>query len=90
MTVFGFSLVLAAAFCHAAWNFLVKRINAGPELIWLFSTISLAIYLPLAAYILILEKPAFGPWEITFMCGSATLHLGYFLLLQAGYRKGDL
>ncbi len=90
MTTFGFALVLAAAFCHATWNFFVKRINGGPELVWLFSVISVLIYFPIAAYIVITEKPVFGFWEILFIVGSATLHLGYFLLLQTGYQKGDL
>ena len=36
MSTLGFGLVLAAAFCHAIWNFFVKRINGGPELVWLF------------------------------------------------------
>ncbi len=90
MTAFGFALVLAAAFCHATWNFFVKRINGGPELVWLFSAISVAIYFPFAAYIVVTEKPQFGFWEILFIAGSVALHLGYFLLLQTGYRKGDL
>lgn len=90
MTVFGFVLVLAAAFCHATWNFFVKRINGGPELVWLFSFLSLLIYLPAAAYVFVTEKPDFGFWESLFIAGSAILHLGYSLLLQTGYRKGDL
>lgn len=90
MTVFGLALVLVAALCHATWNFFVKRINGGPELVWLFSALSVAIYLPVAVYIIISEKPVFGFWEIAFIIGSALLHLGYFLLLQTGYRKGDL
>jgi len=90
MTLFGLALVLAAAFCHATWNFFVKRINGGPELVCLFSAISVVIYLPAAVYIVVTEKPAFGFWEIVFILGSAALHLGYFLLLQQGYRKGDL
>ena len=48
------------------------------------------IYLPVAVYIWIIEQPIFGIWELAFIAGSAVLHLGYFLLLQAGYRKGDL
>lgn len=90
MTAFGFFLVLAAAFCHATWNFFVKRINGGPELVWLFSVVSVLIYLPVATYIIMVEKPVFGFWENLFIAGSAVLHLGYFLLLQTGYRKGDL
>lgn len=90
MTYLGLALVLAAAVCHATWNFFVKRINGGPELIWLFSIISTALYLPLAACILFSEHAALGLVHLGFIAGSATLHLGYFLLLQTGYRKGDL
>lgn len=90
MTSFGFALVFAAAFCHATWNFFVKRINGGPELVWLFSIISVLIYLPIATSIIIIKKPVFGFWDMLFIAGSAALHLGYFLLLQTGYRKADL
>jgi drug/metabolite transporter (DMT)-like permease len=90
MTALGFALVLTAAFCHATWNYFVKRINGGPELVWLFSFVAMIIYLPVAVYIWIIEQPVFGVWELAFITGSAVLHLGYFLLLQAGYRKGDL
>ncbi|MBL4720407.1 MAG: hypothetical protein JKY20_04655 [Alphaproteobacteria bacterium] len=90
MTLFGFALILTAACCHATWNFFIKRINGGPELVWLFSALSALLYLPAALFVLIAEKPVFGLWETVFIIGSATLHLGYFLLLQAGYRRGDL
>ena len=90
MTVLGLALVLCAAICHATWNFFVKRINGGPELVWLFSVLSVALYLPVACIVLVTEKPSFGPLEILFLFGSAVLHLGYFLLLQQGYRQGDL
>lgn len=90
MTVFGFGLVFAAAFCHATWNFYVKRINGGPELVWLFSVLSVALYLPVAAYIFMTTAASFGPPQIVFIAGSAALHLAYFLLLQEGYRRGDL
>lgn len=90
MSIAGLLLVLAAAFCHATWNFFVKRINGGPELIWLFSLLSVAIYLPMALWILLVGRPLVDGWAISFIAGSAVLHLGYFLLLQAGYRKGDL
>ena len=89
MSILGFALVLTAAFCHATWNFFVKRINAGPELVWLFSTLSILIYLPLAIYygstIAIFDLSQLG-----FVAGSTALHLGYFLILQMGYGKGDL
>ena len=90
MSNFALFLVLTAACCHAAWNFFVKRINGGPELVWLFSVISVLIYLPLAIAVWVLQKPQIEAQEIAFIVGSALLHMAYFLLLQQGYRKGDL
>ncbi len=89
MTLLGFSLVLTAAFAHATWNFLVKRLNGGPELIWLFGTVSLPIFGPPAIYLAV----TFDGWSwlaVLALVVSAFLHLIYFLLLQAGYRAGDL
>ncbi|MEJ6388667.1 EamA family transporter [Gymnodinialimonas ulvae] len=89
MTPLGFSLVLAAAFAHATWNFLVKRLNGGPELLWLFAALSLPVYGPFALYLAL----TFDGWSALVavaLVGTALLHLGYFLLLQAGYRAGDL
>lgn len=90
MTYLGLVLVLAAAFSHATWNFLVKRINGGPELVWLFSVFSVLIYLPVAIGVIVVQRPVLGRYEIAFYVGSALLHTAYFLLLQQGYRKGDL
>jgi len=82
--------VVAAACCHATWNFLVKRIAGGPELVWLFSVISVALYLPVVLVVIALERPAIGLQAAFFIAASSALHMGYFLLLQQGYRKGDL
>lgn len=89
MTLFGFTLVLVAAVCHATWNFFVKRVNAGPELIWMFSALAAVLYAPMAIYIW-MQTPEFSQTQMLFIVGSSLLHLGYFLLLQLGYRKGDL
>lgn len=90
MTLLALALVLAAACCHATWNYLVKRINGGPELVWLFSVISVALYLPVALWAFSTNTTVFGAREIFFCIASAGLHLAYFLLLQRGYRQGDL
>lgn len=90
MPLSGLLLVLIAAFCHAAWNFFVKRINGGPELIWLFSVISTLIYLPFTLWVVIADAPALGWGHLPVILGSSALHLAYFLVLQTGYRKGDL
>lgn len=90
MSLFALFLILAAACCHATWNFLVKRIDGGPELVWLFSTWSSIIYLPLVVIFCWIEPPTFGAQEWLFLAGSASIHMAYFLLLQQGYKKGDL
>ena len=90
MSWLGLTLVLAAACCHALWNFFVKRIGGGPELVWLFSLGSVVVYLPLAIVVLSGDRPELGAREALFIAGSALLHLGYFLLLQQGYRRGEL
>jgi drug/metabolite transporter (DMT)-like permease len=84
------TLVLSAAFLHATWNLLVKRVGGGPEFIWLFGTLSTLLYAPIVAVVLIYERPHLGPIEFTFIIGSGIIHIGYFLILQQGYRVGDL
>jgi len=90
MSLLALALVLAAACCHATWNFLVKRVNGGPELVWLFSSITIVLYLPVALWIYLVQQPVIGLRELGFCIVGAALHLGYFLLLQQGYKKGDL
>ncbi len=90
MSLLGFALVLLAACCHAIWNFCVKKLNSGPELIWLFSFCSIAIYLPVAVAIFIANPIVIDFRTAIFVVGSVMLHLGYFLFLQYGYRRGDL
>ena len=90
MSPLALTLILAAAFCHATWNLLVKKIDGGPELVWLFSTVSVVLYLPVAVVFIVIEEPQFGLRELAFCTASALLHMAYFLLLQQGYRRGDL
>jgi drug/metabolite transporter (DMT)-like permease len=84
------TLVLTAAVIHASWNLLVKRVGGGPTFIWLFGTLSIVFYSPFILLILLLQKPHFGPWQIVFIVGTGIIHIGYFLILQKGYRAGDL
>lgn len=90
MSLIALCLVLAAACCHATWNFLVKKIDGGPELVWLFSFLTTLLYLPVVLIVIWIEKPVYGLEELFFMAGSAALHMAYFLVLQQGYKKGDL
>jgi drug/metabolite transporter (DMT)-like permease len=90
MTAFALSLVLAAAFIHASWNYLLKRSGGGIIFVWLFATLSALIYAPLAAIIIWWQQPEFGSVQFGLMFASAALHTAYYLLLDRGYRSGDL
>lgn len=90
MNVFALSLVLAAAIVHASWNYLLKRSGGGAVFVWLFALVSALIYAPLAAAIILWQKPDFGWAHFGLMAASAVLHTAYYLLLDRGYRSGDL
>lgn len=90
MSLFAVSLVLAAAFIHATWNLLAKRAGGGAAFIWLFGALSALLYAPLAVGVILFQSPFIGPVQLLFIFGSATIHVGYYLMLQRGYRVGDL
>jgi drug/metabolite transporter (DMT)-like permease len=90
MTAFALSLILAAAFIHASWNYFLKRSGGGTVFVWLFAGLSALIYAPLAAFIIWWQQPEFGWMHYALMFASAALHTAYYLLLDRGYRSGDL
>jgi drug/metabolite transporter (DMT)-like permease len=88
------TLVLAAAVLHATWNVLAKR--ARPEntiaFVWLCTAFSAVLWVPVVAVLLVVAPPrrGFDLLVLGFVVGAAILHAIYFLLLQRGYRDGDL
>jgi drug/metabolite transporter (DMT)-like permease len=91
MTGLAVGLILTAAFLHATWNLLIKRTRGGRgPFLWLTCVVSGVIYAPVAAWILVAQRPHLGVIQVAFIAGSAVLHLGYFTLLTHGYRLGDL
>ena len=90
VTEFALVLVLLSAVAHAGWNFIAKRASGPPAFNWIFDTLSVVVYLPLAIVQVVLQPSPVGPLELTFVFGSGILHLAYFLLLGQGYRVGDL
>jgi drug/metabolite transporter (DMT)-like permease len=92
LTATAIALVLAAAFSHAGWNLVAKRLSGYDDVayLWLVGVCSLALYAVPAAAVLIAERPYIGPTQLAFIAGSTLLHLAYFMLLQRGYRAGDL
>lgn len=90
MSALALGLVLAAASIHATWNYLLKRSGGGTVFVWWFAAVSAAIYAPLAAGVVWWTRPVLGWPHLAFMFASAVLHTGYYMLLDRGYRSGDL
>src|SRR5215510_8448772 len=90
MTILALGLILAAATVHASWNYFLKRSGGGTVFVWLFAALSALIYAPLAIGILWWKQPAFGWPQYGLIFASAVLHTAYYLLLDRGYRSGDL
>jgi drug/metabolite transporter (DMT)-like permease len=90
VTVAALSLILAAAFVHASWNYFLKRSGGGTAFVWLFAVLSALLYAPLAAAVIWWVRPQFGWVHYGLMAASAVLHTAYYMLLDRGYRSGDL
>lgn len=90
MNALALALILTAAVIHASWNYILKRSGGGTPFVWLFALLSALIYAPLAAAIIWWVKPEFGWVHYGLMAASAALHTTYYMLLDRGYRSGDL
>ena len=90
MPLIALCAVLLAAATHATWNLYAKRAAGSKHFVWLFSTASAILYSPIIAWILITQRPHFEFLHWVAIVATAFLHLGYSLMLQAGYRASDL
>ena len=90
MSIGVLSLVLAAAFAHAGWNFLAKGAEGGAAFVWLAALIGTLIYLPVVVIVHASTTGQFRLEALGLMAGSGVLHSIYFVLLQRGYATGDL
>ena len=93
MTPFTLVLVLASAAIHASWNLWAKQILSGvrsTSLIWMLTAISSVLYAPVAIWMLVNGSWHMSAAALPWMLGSGVIHVGYFLLLIAGYRAADL
>jgi len=90
MTPATLSLVIVAAFIHAAWNILLKRVRGGLSFFWLVDVLQGFVFAPWIAWVVWSERPRLGWPEWTCIVGSAVIHIAYYLFLQRGYRIGDI
>jgi drug/metabolite transporter (DMT)-like permease len=82
--------VLLAAVTHATWNLAAKRASGSRNFVWLYSLGSVVLYAPAVAWILVYQRPHFETIHWLALLMTGVLHMGYSLLLQAGYRVSDL
>lgn len=90
MSAAALALILAAACVHATWNYLLKRSGGGTLFVWWFAALSAILYAPLAIAVAWWTGPQLGWAHLGLMGASALLHTGYYMLLDRGYRHGDL
>jgi drug/metabolite transporter (DMT)-like permease len=81
--------VVTAAVAHAGWNLAAKRVpNGGALFVWLGAVCSAVLLLPFVVVIVVRDGLPGVSWLAFGVSGL--IHLGYFVLLQRGYRVGDL
>lgn len=83
-------LVLLAAFAHAGWNLLAKTASGGAVFVWLCAAVAAVLYAPALAIALVVAPGRVDATALGFVVVSGLLHTAYFVLLQRGYRDGDL
>ena len=90
MTGLAIALVLGAASIHASWNYILKKSGGGIGFVWAFAALSSLFYAPLAVAVSLYTGFTFPPLALACIAASAVLHTVYYLLLDRGYRHGDL
>ena len=82
-------LIAGGAIAHASWNLLLKRIGSStPTVLWWINLVGTVLIAPLG--ILTLVDAGFE-WHWVLLAGlCGVFEVIYFLLLQRGYRDGDV
>ena len=90
MSLYVLVLVLTAAVLHASWNLLAKKTKGKTPFIWLQYVASNILYLPFLFFQTNQGGAVYLQPLLWLSLSSAVLHLGYFIVLQKGYRSADL
>ncbi|QHV99340.1 DMT family transporter [Spirosoma endbachense] len=90
MSLYVLFLVLTAAVLHASWNLLSKKTQGKTPYIWLMYIASNLVYLPVLLFQIKQGDILYSQPLLWFSLSSAVLHLGYYIVLQKGYRSADL
>jgi uncharacterized membrane protein len=87
MNLTAFALVVAAACLHALWNLAAKRVAGNLGVLWLGLCLAGVALAPFALYD---AWQSFDPAGLPYVVATGLIHAGYFALLAAGYRQGEL
>lgn len=88
MSGVAFALVIASAFAHAGWNFLLKRSDDKTAFLWSVGAIAAALLLLPAIAFAFVDRP--GLRGLVYGGVSGGLHGVYGIALSRGYQVGDL
>ncbi|GAA3848803.1 MULTISPECIES: EamA family transporter [Amycolatopsis] len=83
-------LVLVAAVVHAGWNLAAKRVDDGARFVFLYYTVSAVVCAPVAVVALVVEGQHPQWTWLPAALLTAIFHIAYGIVLQRGYRVGDL
>ena len=80
------ALIAGAALAHASWNLAIKRAGTGgPVFLWLTFLLGSIVFAPFGV-----ATVGSNPHWLWLAAVSGGLQVGYFLLLQQAYRRGDV
>ena len=82
------AIVLASAFLHAGWNFLLKKSGNKIVFTWCFLTAALVMYLPVCLYFWPRQPISTLGWVC--IAGTGIFHFLYFWFMGGAYERGDL
>jgi drug/metabolite transporter (DMT)-like permease len=90
LTATALALVLTAAAVHAGWNYFLKTARGGPAFMTVVAIVACILWAPVALGQWFITGYTFQVTHLVPIVASAAIHTAYFILLDRGYRHGDL
>jgi len=87
-----FILVLTAAFCHAFWNFAVRKVTGNIVILWLALPCGCILFFPVICAVIGLHglQASFPSTAAPYVIATGTIHAFYFVLLARSYAQGEI
>ena len=88
MTGIALGIVLASAFLHSTWNYLLKKSQRKIAFIWLLLLVSAVILIPM--FLFFWPKVVISKTGWICVVATGILHALYFWFMGGAYERGDL